>query len=69
MTLAEIQQNIKGLSRREKFELVQQLIVELARDEQQLSEHLASNRQHAFWSQHNAFEAAQKLQEFLERQR
>lgn len=66
MTLPEIQKSIEGLSRSEKFALVQLILNQLAQDEQELSHYLQPNQQHGLWSQHNAFEAAEKLQMLLD---
>jgi hypothetical protein len=67
MTLVEIQKNIHGLTRSEKFFLVQQILAELAQEDNN-SYKLDSKIQHGCWSQHNAVEAAAQLQEFLKQQ-
>ena len=66
MTLTEIKNNLTELSRSKKFQLVQLLIKELAQDEKELSHYLEPNKQQGFWSQYDAFEAAQKLQILLD---
>ncbi|MBI1925045.1 hypothetical protein HYR99_12455 [Candidatus Poribacteria bacterium] len=66
MILTEIKSNLKTLSRPEKFHLIQFLAMELAQEEQELSHYFKPENQHGFWSQYNAFEAAQKLQTLLE---
>lgn len=65
MMLNEIKGNLKELSRAEKFHIIQFLLTELSEEEQHLSHHFKPDSQHGFWSQHNAFEAAEKLQYLL----
>jgi len=62
MMLTEIKKNLRILSRSAKFSLIQFLATELAQEEQELSKYFPQDSQHGFWSQHNAFEAAQKLE-------
>jgi hypothetical protein len=66
MTLLEIREGLKELFCLEKFQLVQQLVDELAQEEQTVL-HLDQKTEHGSWSQHDAFEAAAKLQELLEK--
>lgn len=67
MVLGELQEKAAKLSRPEKFCLVQFLISELEKEEQELSRHFSKDIQHALWSQHNAFAAARNLQTLLEK--
>ncbi len=63
----EIKTNLKALSRAEKFHIIQFLLSDLAQEEnREISPFFRSGDQHCFWSQYNAFEAAQKLQNLLE---
>jgi len=66
MILTEIKRNLRILSRSAKFSLIQFIATELAQEEQELSRYFKPESQHGFWSQHNAFEAAQKLETLLE---
>jgi len=66
MILTEIKKNMRILSRSAKLSLIQFLATELAQEEQELSKYLPQDSQHGFWSQHNAFEAAQKLEVLLD---
>ncbi len=63
--LTEIKKNLRILSRSAKFSLIQFLATELAQEEQELSRYFTPESQHGFWSQHDAFEAAQKLETLL----
>ena len=67
MMLTEIKKNMRILSRSAKLSLIQFLATELAQEEQELSQYLPQDSQHGFWSQHNAFEAAKKLESLFER--
>ncbi|MCK6510996.1 hypothetical protein L6R29_13625 [Myxococcota bacterium] len=67
MTLLDICQSVKELSRWEKFQLVQQLIADLAQEEQTTPPFDAQMEQ-GYWSQQNAVEAAVALQEMLREQ-
>jgi hypothetical protein len=69
MSLVSIKENIKTLSRPEKFQLIQFLVADLALEEDALSQHFSPNMQHGFWSQYDAYEAAHKLQTLLESNR
>ncbi len=62
MDIIQIKRDIRALPRSEKFHLIQFLVTELAQEEQEISHHFEEGGQHGFWSQHNAFEAAWKLQ-------
>lgn len=63
MTLIEIHKSVKDLSRWEKFQLVQQLIADLAQEE--TTPPIDSQKEQGYWSQQNAFEAALALQDLL----
>ncbi|MCP4345379.1 MAG: hypothetical protein GY795_07620 [Desulfobacterales bacterium] len=65
MVLTDIKENIKTLSRSEKFHLIQFLVTELEQEEQNLSHYFEPGSLHGFWSQYDAFEAAGKLQMLL----
>ena len=67
MILTEIKKNMRILSRSAKLSLIQFLATELAQEEQELSQYLPQDSQHGFWSQYNAFEAAQKLEALFEK--
>ena len=69
MSLVSIKEDIKTLSRPEKFQLIQFLVADLALEEKTLSQHFPPNTQHGFWSQYDAYEAAHKLQTLLESNR
>ncbi|QTA93951.1 hypothetical protein [Desulfonema magnum] len=66
MDIIQIKKDIRALPRSEKFHLIQFLVSELSREEQELSHYFEEGSQHGFWSQHNAFEAARKLQTLLD---
>ena len=66
MNMAQIKSDLRALPRSEKFHLIQFLVSELAQEEQELSHHFKAGEQHGFWSQHNAFGAAEKLQTLLD---
>ena len=66
MDMAQIKRDIRALPRPEKFHLVQFLVTELAREEQELSHYFEAEGQYGLWSQYDAFEAAQKLQTLLD---
>lgn len=66
MLITEIRENVRTLSRPEKFGLLQFLVDELARDEKNILHFIDPKSQHGLWSQHSAFGAAEKLQELLE---
>ncbi len=66
MVLTDIKENVKTLSRDEKFHLIQFLVTELAQEEQNLSHYFEPGSTHGFWSQYDAFEAAHKLQTLLD---
>ncbi|MDM8558615.1 hypothetical protein [Candidatus Parabeggiatoa sp. HSG14] len=66
-------QNVRILSRQEKFYLIQFITMELAQEEKlvqgeklEFFHDFDAGSQHGFWSQYNAFGAAQKLQTLLE---
>ena len=65
MILSEIKRNIRVLSRTEKFHLIQFLATELDQEEE-LTRYFKQDSRHGFWSQHDAFDAARKLQTLLE---
>ncbi len=67
MILNEIKTNLTALSRQDKFHIIRFLLAELSTEEyQELSRCFSSGSQQGFWSQYDAFEAAQKLQTLLE---
>jgi hypothetical protein len=67
MLLTEIEQEIiKPLSRPEKFQLVQFLVMELAQEETELAQYFPPGVQHGFWSPTDAYEAAANLQKLLQ---
>jgi len=66
MVLTEIKQILKTLTRLEKFQLVQFLVMELAQEEQELTHYFKPESRHGSWSQYNTFEAAQALQLLLQ---
>lgn len=66
MILSEIEDTVRTLSRSEKFHLIQFIAADLAQEEQDVSHYFRPGTRHGFWSQHNAFEAAQKLQMLLD---
>jgi hypothetical protein len=70
MTLNEIKTGLKTLPRPEKFRLIRFLLAELENEaehgqDEDVFQYFGSG-EYAFWSQYNAFEAAQKLQMLLE---
>ena len=67
MILNEMETNLRELSRQEKLHFIRFLLAELSTEEEHNpSQCFNPGCQHGFWSQHDAFEAAQKLQTLLE---
>ena len=49
-----------------KLSIIQFLIDEPAKEEEDILQPINLECQHSLWNQHNAFDAAKKLQKFLE---
>ena len=67
MILAELEREIKPLSKEEKAQLMHFLIDEITQAEKlDASQYFQPGDQHGFWSAYNEYAAAEKLQELLE---
>jgi hypothetical protein len=68
MMLAEIEKGVKELSRADKLYLVHFIISELEQEEKSHpSQYFKPGDKHGFWSQFNAFSAAENLQNLLDK--
>jgi hypothetical protein len=64
MQLLEIEKQTATLSREEKLELIKYLTEDLLKDER--LQYVEPSSKHGFWSQINAFDAAQKMQDLVD---